>query len=126
MQKYEKEAVSVNGKRFTALIADSTIKKMIGLMFRSTLDSNTCMLFIFGGEGFPPIWMRNMSFPIDVIWVNEKLKVVDMVENMVPCTSLLGCKEYYPTQKAKYVLEFTKGTIKRIRIKKGSRISFIS
>lgn len=123
MQKYRTSTITINGKKFGALIADSTVKRMIGLMFRKSIGKNQCMLFLFRSEGYYAIWMHNMLFPIDVAWVDEKGTVVDIAQNLKPCTSILGCKEFVPSAQAKYVLEFNEGAAKSAKLKVGSKIN---
>ena len=122
MQKYRKERISINGKMFTAIIADSIIKKMIGLMFRNGLPASQCMLFVFPREGHHGIWMRNMLFSIDVVWLDKDMRVVDIKERMRPCKQFSDCIPYSPRGKAKYVIEFSSGTVKRLKIRNGGRV----
>jgi len=123
MQKYEHRGLSINGKSFSALVADSFSKRMIGLMFRKKLNKRECMLFIFGSEGDQAIWMRNMLFPIDVVWLDSKMRVVDTVQSIKPCKSILSCKEYHPRRAAKYIIEMVSGSVKANGINSRSRIS---
>jgi len=95
---------------------------MIGLMYRTSINQNQCMLFIFESEGKHAIWMQNMQFAIDVLWLDSKFKIVDIKENFMPCKSLWTCKEYVPKEDAKYVIELTQGTVKREKITAGSKI----
>lgn len=120
--RYSRRRVSVNGRGFTALVADTPLKKMIGLMYRSALRSTECMLFTYNMKGRYGIWMRNMRFPIDILWVDERLKIVDMAENLPACASL-GCKVYKPSAPALHFVEFPAGTIRRCRALLGQKIS---
>jgi uncharacterized membrane protein (UPF0127 family) len=124
MQKYRKIPIWINGKRFDALIADTLIKRMIGLMFRKRLEKNQCMLFTFFSEGYQSIWMYNMRFAIDVVWASSALKIVDIKENMQPCSSISKCRAYIPKARAKYVIEFNSGAVKNSKIKESSKIKF--
>lgn len=120
MQKYKTVKLSINGKAYCALMADTAIKRMIGLMFRKSLDKDTCMLFVFPYAGTHGIWMRNMLFSIDIVWLNGESKIIDMVENAKPCESANPCNTYFPSEKAKYVMEFISGTIKRVGLTRKS------
>ena len=91
---------------------------MIGLMFRQRMGRDTCMLFIFPKEAKQGIWMRNMRFPIDIMWLDSSKRVVDFVETATPASRRI----YAPEKEAKYVLETNAGFIKRNRIKKGVAI----
>jgi len=122
MQKYKTRTISIKGKKFRAIVADTTIKRMIGLMFRKGIENNSCMLFIFNAEDFYAIWMHNMLFPIDVAWIDKGGKIVDLAQELQPCKSLYGCKEVVPQEKARYILEFNQGIIKKEKLKNGSKV----
>lgn len=51
-----------------------------GLSDRSTLGNLDGMLFIFPHYHIPVFWMKNMHFPIDMIWLSDG-KVIDITQN---------------------------------------------
>ena len=118
MQRYQTADISIKGKVLHALIADSFVKQMIGLMFRQRMKHDTCMLFVFGKEARHGIWMRNMRFAIDIMWLDKDEKMVDFAESVAPGSMRI----YKPGKAAKYVLETNSGFIKRNRIKKGATV----
>ncbi|NCU41768.1 MAG: DUF192 domain-containing protein [Candidatus Moranbacteria bacterium] len=67
-------------------IADTEEKKSQGLSFRKGLEKNTGMLFVFDEETFPQMWMKDMNFALDFIWMNSEGVVVDIDENVAPDT----------------------------------------
>jgi uncharacterized membrane protein (UPF0127 family) len=78
------------------------------------------MLFVFEKEGRYGFWMKDMQFPIDIVWISSSGLVVQIVEHARP--------EDYPdttyinTIAAAYVLELREGDIARYGIKVGSRV----
>ncbi|MEK6970317.1 MAG: DUF192 domain-containing protein [archaeon] len=74
-----------------------------GLMFRSRLDEDAGMLFVFEGEGIHSFWMKNTYIPLDAIWISSDGRVVD-VQSMVPCEGD-PCSVYTPSGPSQYVLE---------------------
>jgi uncharacterized protein len=126
MQKYRRTFIHVNNRRFIAIIADSSIKRMIGLMFRKGLGMNQCMLFMFPNEGLHSIWMHNMLFAIDAVWIDKRLSVVDVKKEIKPCNSFYNCATYSPKKESKYIIEFRSGTAKRYGIRIGSRLRLSS
>ncbi len=118
MQRYRTADISVRGKVLHAMVADSFVKQMIGLMFRQRMGKDACMLFIFSREARHGIWMRNMRFPIDIMWLDSGRRIVDFVEMAMPTSKSV----YKPDGNAKYVLEVNAGFIKRNRIKKGDAV----
>jgi len=93
---------------FDAWIANTDAKKESGLMNVGYLSGNQGMLFVFATEENYTFWMKDTLIPLDMVWINSKLEVVDITP-AVPCTSD-PCKLYYPTQNAMYVLEIAPGS----------------
>ena len=123
-QRYSTEELRVSGSSYRAIVADTPMKRSIGLMFRDRIESSECMLFKFDGPGSYGIWMLNMNFSIDIVWLDGNKRVVDLVENAHPCASFFRCKTYEPKGKASYVVEFASGTVRKEGIAKGSLIAF--
>ncbi len=120
MQRYSVYRVEINGVRLKAYMADSGIKKMLGLMFWDCINKGECMFFGFGGMSRPGIWMSNMLMSIDVIWLDDKLRVVDYAESLQPCGSIWNCRTYYPKSDSMYVIEAPRGFVKLSKIRIGS------
>jgi len=114
--------VKIGNATVKAEIADTTLKQIKGLMFRKNLPKNEGMLFVFDQDGFHGVWMMNMSFPIDIIWVDNEKKVVDVVKDAQPCRLL--CPTYRPKEKARYVLEVNANFTEKHKVKIGSSLEF--
>lgn len=94
-----------------------------GLMFQSGLAPDQGMLFVFDHEGDYPFWMKNMSFPIDIIWLDAQKQIVHLQANVPPC-AVEPCDVYDPNAKAKYVLEVGAGIAQKAGMKKGDTLRF--
>jgi hypothetical protein len=81
-----------------------------GLGGRESLPDDRGMLFIFPEPGRHGFWMKDMLFPIDIIWISAEGRVVDIQaaqpEPGVPDPRL---RRYGPSGEAKYVLEVRAG-----------------
>jgi uncharacterized membrane protein (UPF0127 family) len=66
------------------------------------------------------IHMWFMRQPIDVIWVNEKMKVVSTLESARPW----ALRIFRPRLSSKYVIECPIGTIKKTKTEEGDTFSF--
>lgn len=75
-----------------------------GLMYREKLAEDTGMFFVFPRAQPYSFWMKNMRFPIDMIWLDENFTVV-YVEANVPLCASDPCPSYTPKASALYVLE---------------------
>ncbi len=65
-------------------IADTPALRSRGLSGKEELDPGYGMLFIFDETTYHQMWMMNMRFPIDIIWVSEDLKVVGIERDLQP------------------------------------------
>ena len=112
-----------NGTRIRAELADTDEKRARGLMFREQLASDRGMLFVFSEPGQWAFWMKNTKIPLDILWLDSNKKIVDFVENIPGC---LGdpCLQYQPAFDASYALEVPAGSIKRLKLARGMKLSF--
>jgi uncharacterized membrane protein (UPF0127 family) len=112
-----------NGTRIRAELADTDEKRARGLMFREQLASDRGMLFVFSEPGQWVFWMKDTKIPLDILWIDSNKKIVDFVENIPGC---LGdpCLQYQPAFEASYALEVPAGSIKRLKLAKGMKLSF--
>src|ERR1035437_263623 len=52
---------------FSVELAKTSAEQERGLMYRTELDKDKGMLFIFYNEGIYPFWMKNTLIPLDMI-----------------------------------------------------------
>ncbi len=123
--KYGKGRIRHKGRTIDVYLADSFAAMLFGLMYWERLEKGKGMLFTLNSEGriSAGIWMLNMRFPIDIVWMDSDGRVVDIEEKAKPCASFFRCKTYVPGSKAKYVLELNAGSARKLGIKVGSRMS---
>lgn len=105
-----------------AEIANTPIKRMVGLMNRSELKENEGMLFVFEREGVYKFWMFNMKFPIDIIWISKDKTIIGCSEDLKPCR--LNCIIYEPPEPILYALEVNSGFCKKYKIRAGDKVKF--
>jgi len=122
--RYSSVEVVYKKHKFKAFVADSLLKQAIGLMYRKSIGSNEGMLFLFGRPSYYGIWMHNMHFSIDIIWLDEGKRIVDIVENAAPCRSIIGCKVYKPKKPSTTVFEVASGIVRKLDIKIGDKLQF--
>ena len=119
---YNIKYVKIAGQNIKVDLALTNQEQTQGLSGRPSLDNNSGMLFIFEYPGNYPFWMKDMNFPIDMIWLSEDMKVVyikkDARPEDYPAT-------YGPDQDAKYVLEVVSGFSEKNNLKEGDQVEFI-
>lgn len=116
----------INGKKINLEIVKTIEDVSRGLGGRDNLESDNGMLFIFSRSDYYAFWMKDMRFPIDIIWIQDDA-VVDISKN-VPAeqgVSLEKLKLYQPRQKANRVLELNAGFTDKNNIKIGDKVKYI-
>ncbi|MBI2109245.1 MAG: DUF192 domain-containing protein [Parcubacteria group bacterium] len=97
-------------------VARATAERTRGLSGREMLLKNEGLLFIFDSNDKHAIWMKDMKFPIDIIWIDEKFSIVDFTENVLPSSFP---EIFEPKNQARYVLEVNAGWVKQNNIERG-------
>jgi len=91
---------------FTVEIANTPDSRQIGLMCRETLKIEQGMLFIFNDSKIRSFWMKNTLIPLDIIFIDENLNIINIHKNTTPLLENIVYKSDLP---AKYVLELNGG-----------------
>jgi uncharacterized protein len=117
----EIKTVQIGGAVISVELATTRAEQIQGLSGRISLATSTGMLFVFDHSSRWGIWMKDMNFPIDVLWITDNLKVAYAVENMSPASYP---KVYVPRVPTRYVLEVPAGTVKNDGISVGQGVVF--
>ncbi len=88
----------------TAEVADEPDEWSRGLAFRPSLAEGAGMLFVFNDERVRSFWMKDTLIPLDVMFMNDALTVVHIVEGAVPCEAD-PCPLFSSGAPARYALE---------------------
>ena len=76
------------------------------------------------------MWMLNMQFNLDIIWLDENSNVVAIEKNVPLCKTtieVVACRENGVSgDNAKYVLEVTAGFVDKFNITENSKMEIIS
>lgn len=102
---YTKEGVDY---RIEIEIAQTGAEKSRGLMFRESLDSNSGMLFLYPDGKETSFWMKNMNFPLDLVYLDKDNKIQKIHKDIQPCTED-PCATYLSIMKTYGVLEVNAG-----------------
>ena len=107
----------------TCELADSPLRKARGLMFRGSLPNGHGMLFHFPRGTRSAMWMFCMRFPIDMIFLDSKKRVIHIVENAPPLgLSWRTWRLYSPPSPATYILEIPSGKSRKTNTKVGDQL----
>ncbi len=83
-----------------------------GLSGRDAIGKADGMLFVFPESGRHGIWMKDMRFAIDIVWVAEG-RIVDMAPRVSYVQTTQELPIYYPRLPADWVIEVPAGTAER-------------
>ncbi|WP_047416132.1 DUF192 domain-containing protein [Cellulophaga sp. Hel_I_12] len=101
---YKSKSDSVVAK-FDIEIAETPYETETGLMYRKSMLGNRGMLFIFPDVAMHSFYMKNTEIPLDIIFINEDLKIASFQKNAEPFNEN-GLSSQVPI---KYVLEVNAG-----------------
>ena len=102
-------------------IADTDASREQGLSDRASLPSDNGMLFVFDTPGQYGFWMKDMHFPLDMVWINADKTVVGVTKDLLPSTYP---SIFPPPSPISYVLEINAGSAETFGIIKGTSVSF--
>jgi uncharacterized membrane protein (UPF0127 family) len=109
--------IILNNQRFDLTIAKTEAERQRGLSGTTSLTENTGKLFVFEQPGMYGFWMKDMNYPIDIIWFDSNFKIVDIAQNVTPQSYP---DVFYPKQNALYVLEIGAGNAKKLNLDFGT------
>src|SRR3989344_5460752 len=90
-----------------------------GLGGRTSLPESDGMLFLCLPDAYPQFWMKEMRFPIDIIWINEEFIVVDITPDVSPESFP---ETFTPSSPVAHVLEVNSGFAKEHSIAPGTMV----
>jgi uncharacterized membrane protein (UPF0127 family) len=115
-----------SGITIQAEVADTPLKRSVGLMYRDHLKKDHGMLFFFSQPQAWSFWMKNTKISLDLIWLDAKKRVTHIERKVPICTKTDdSCPQYRPnSDDAMYVLEIAGGTVDGYKIEKGTKLLF--
>lgn len=121
--KCKKAYLIKNNHKIELDIAYTKTQKSIGLMFIRKLDENKGMIFVFDNDEEHVFWMKNTYIPLDIIFVSNDFRIVDIFENV------RQSYEEEPDDRVErvyshgtYVIEVNAGLVKKMGLSIGQKI----
>lgn len=87
-------------------IADTPVLQEQGLSGTLSLPAESGKLFIFDKPDFYGFWMKDMAYSLDIVWIDETMKIVGITKDVFPDTYP---QVFYPPEKVRFVLEVNAG-----------------
>jgi uncharacterized protein len=113
-------ALTINGHRITAEVAETMEERATGLMNRFSLQPDHGMLFVFEKPEPLSFWMKNTYIPLSIAFIDAGGRIVN-IEDMAPQTETT----HWSHGPALYALEMRKGWFVERGIKAGDRVEGI-
>jgi uncharacterized membrane protein (UPF0127 family) len=107
----------LDGHRYAVSIMRTDDELERGLSGTDNLPAGQAMLFAFPRDDKWAMWMKDMKYPIDMVWLSSDKLVVYTVKNAQP--SSYPTTQFSPPVNARYVIELPSGTIEQTGIKIG-------
>src|SRR5579872_5412747 len=114
------QSVTIDNHTFNVELAKNPDEQQKGLGDRNNLDINKGMLFIFDKSDYYSFWMKDMRFPLDMIFIRGN-KIVYIFQN-VPIKPFNNVEQ--TTQPADKVLEINAGLSKKYGFKIGDIVIY--
>ena len=117
---YRLAHIVVGGREFSLDIANTVGKQHLGLGQRTALEVGEGMIFVYPKPGERCFWMKDMRFPIDIIWLDANKKIIHVEHSLSPDTYPTT---YCPKEDAQYVLELGAGTAQAVGLTVGNTVA---
>ncbi len=115
--------VEISGQKIKVEVVNTPESRAQGLSGRESLAENEGMLFVFDSPSDYSFWMKDMNFSIDMIWIDEDMKITYIKKNATPESYPEG---FGPKEKtSKYVLEVFSGFSDKYNLTEGDLIKFL-
>ena len=109
-------------------VADEAEERQQGLSGRETMAQDAGMLFVFEEEEPLTFWMKDMRFPLDIIWIDGQCRLIDVAADVPtppPNAENADIPRVQSPLPAQYVLELNAGEWERAGLLPGDRMEFL-
>lgn len=101
-------------------VADTAQLRRQGLSGREGLAADEGMIFLYRVSGEYGFWMKNMNFPIDMIWLNKENEIITIKPDVSPDTYP---EVFYPTESARKIIEVAAGEAAALNLEVGDQLN---
>lgn len=120
-QRSRFNTLEIGGQSFTLEVANTQASRELGLGERASLPYNRGMLFVFARSASECFWMKDMHFPLDMVWANASKQIIYIKSNVSPNTYPAS---FCPSKPALYVIELNAGVAANTGMRVGETLDF--
>jgi uncharacterized protein len=127
--EFSKGTVKIDDNVITVEIADTAAERQRWLTFRAEpMPLDSALLIKYDQPDLYEVWMLNIQYNLDLVWIDSEGNVVYIIKNAPPCDNVVetvSCT-YKTTTRSLYVLAAASGFIDANGITKNSKMTIIS
>lgn len=123
-QNHNVSSVVIGDSQVIVDLALTPTEQSKGLAVKDTIKENEGMLFIFESPKKHSFWMKDMKFPIDIIWIDQEGRISHIEKSLQPCIFLLPCPSFSPSNDSLYVLEVVSNFTNKYNVNVGDKVQF--
>lgn len=109
-----------NGQKVSLEIVSTEAARQKGLSGRTSLAQNKGMIFVFDRAGHQCLWMKDMQFSLDMVFVNDHKQIIQIEPNVSPQTY----PKSFCAADTRYVLELHDGEAAKLDLHTGQTLHF--
>lgn len=109
----------LGGKPFSVDVVTTEAEKQQGLSGRPGLGQNEAMLFVYNETANRCLWMKDMRFTIDMIWLSADKQIIAIERSVSP--------ESYPKiycHDGQYLVETSSGIAESLGLQTGDQVDY--
>jgi uncharacterized membrane protein (UPF0127 family) len=126
---FSKGTIKIGNKIMKVEVADSESERQRWLTFRNErLGPDSGLLLIYDKPDLYSMWLLNIRYPLDLLWLDQSGNVVYIKENAHPCNNILDASQctFKNTMPAKFILATDSGFVSKNNITNSSRLELLS
>lgn len=104
----------------------SEAARIQGLSDRASMPRGTGLLFVMDRAAVHGMWMFKMRFPLDIIWLDDYMRVVNITRGCPPCLTRENCPSYSSVYPARYAIELNAGDADALNFREGVSLRVIT
>lgn len=117
------ETIQIGEANLKVETALTEAERARGLSGRESLREDQGLLFVYDEPGIYSFWMKDMNFAIDIIWIDENKKIIDITHDARPESYP---STFIPQSPAQYVLEVNSGWAERHGVEVGDTMNLLT
>jgi uncharacterized membrane protein (UPF0127 family) len=111
--------MQIDGVAVQASVAYTPTERSQGLSDTPALPRDIVKLFVFPESKKWGFWMKDMNYPIDILWLDQSASIVHIEEQVMPSSYP---NSYTPEKPARYVIETAAGFVAEHAITTGATV----